>query len=170
MCISLYSHLSSKDAPHDLLQNKRLETSWGGLWLELWPFLYFPNRSLLLRVIMTHQKRGPERHTGVSGLRGRPAQNRSGTFVENHFKFKKRSGNQMQRTNAPETQFSLVNDTSAAPNVRETNCKYENVREIKCKRKIAAVRGEMCVLTPFSCCLFVVCCLSTGKTKDRLRR
>ena len=39
--ISVYSHLSSNDAPRDLLQNERLERSWGGLWLELWPFLYF---------------------------------------------------------------------------------------------------------------------------------
>ena len=39
--ISVYSHLSPKDAPRDLLQNERLEKSWGGLWLELWPFLYF---------------------------------------------------------------------------------------------------------------------------------
>ena len=39
--ISVYSHLSSKDAPRDLLQNEHLEKSWGGLWLELWPFLYF---------------------------------------------------------------------------------------------------------------------------------
>ena len=41
MYISVYSHLSPKDAPRDLLQNERLERSWGGLWLELWPFLYF---------------------------------------------------------------------------------------------------------------------------------
>ena len=47
----------------------------------------------------------------------------------------------MQRKNAPETQFSLVNDTSAAPNVRETKCKYENVREIKCNGKFI-VSGE----------------------------
>ena len=39
--ISVYSHLSPKDAPRDLLQNERLESFWGGLWLELWPFLYF---------------------------------------------------------------------------------------------------------------------------------
>ena len=39
--ISVYTHLSPKDAPRDLLQNERLERSWGGLWLELWPFLYF---------------------------------------------------------------------------------------------------------------------------------
>ena len=39
--ISVYSHLSSKDAPRDLLQNEGLENSWGGLWLELWLFLIF---------------------------------------------------------------------------------------------------------------------------------
>ena len=39
--IFVYSHLSSNDAPRDSLQNERLETYWGGLWLELWPFLYF---------------------------------------------------------------------------------------------------------------------------------
>ena len=33
--ISLYSHLSSKDVPHDLLQNERLESFCHGLWLGI---------------------------------------------------------------------------------------------------------------------------------------
>merc|ERR1712167_256707 len=46
--------------------------------------------------------------------------------------------------------FVGFHDTLPTQNVVEIKCKYENVREIKCKQKIAAVRGEMCVLTPFS--------------------
>ena len=38
--ISAYSHLSSKDVPRDLLQNERLESFWGGLWLGIQPFLF----------------------------------------------------------------------------------------------------------------------------------
>ena len=38
--ISVYSHLSSKDAPRDLLQNEHIESFWGGLWLGIQPFLF----------------------------------------------------------------------------------------------------------------------------------
>ena len=38
--ISVYSHVSSKDAPRDLLKNERLESFWGGLWLSIQPFLF----------------------------------------------------------------------------------------------------------------------------------
>ena len=43
--ISVYSHLSSKDAPRDLLQNERLESFWGGLWLGIQPFFVFKAKS-----------------------------------------------------------------------------------------------------------------------------
>ena len=39
--ISVYSHLSSKDAPRDLLQNERLESFCGGLSLGIRPFFFF---------------------------------------------------------------------------------------------------------------------------------
>ena len=35
----LATHLSSKDAQRDLLQNERLESFWGGLWLGTQPLL-----------------------------------------------------------------------------------------------------------------------------------
>ena len=37
---------------------------------------FFPNRSLLLRVLMGVQKRGPETHKAGSGQSGRPGRNR----------------------------------------------------------------------------------------------
>ena len=52
--ISVYSHLSSKDAPRDLLQNERLESFCGGLWLGIQPFLrflYFREFSLIFHGI-----------------------------------------------------------------------------------------------------------------------
>ena len=44
--ISVYSHLSSKDAPRNLLQNECLESFCGGLWLGIRPFLFFVDFSL----------------------------------------------------------------------------------------------------------------------------
>ena len=33
--------MPSNEARRNLLSNERLDTFWDGLWLELWPFLYF---------------------------------------------------------------------------------------------------------------------------------
>ena len=71
----------------------------------------------------------------------------------------------MQRKNAPETQFSLVNDTSAAQKRSGNQMQIWKRSGNQMQRKIAAGGGEMCVPTPFACLLlFVVSLREKPKT------
>ena len=125
------------------LPNERLEGSWRALWLGFRTFFGFKLSVVVLPRISTF---------------GKPNANMK-TFGKSNAT-EKCSRNPI---------FPSQRYNCRPKNVRGTKCKSENVREIKCNRKIAAGGGEMCVPTPFACLLFVVC-LSTGKTKDRLRR
>ena len=108
----------------------------------LWSLLvfFFPNRSLLLRVLIGVKERVPERHTkreaasAVSrpGIARAPPPN----VQENKCKYENVREIKCNGKMLPKPNFPLVNDTSAAPNVRETNCKYEHVREINCNGKM----------------------------------
>ena len=68
----------------------------------------------------------------------------------------------MQRKNAPETQFSLVNDTTADQKTfGEPNANLKTFGKSNATVKLRLAAALLFV---------VVVYLSTGKTKDRLRR